>query len=168
MKSPFTYPSAGFGRLSYAVFGGLAFIVFVPMVMVALMVNFSYENEPAPSETTDNSDPVSSTPTQSPMAEKEEYYAGSASCKGCHAAQFGEWEASQHAGAARPFESGQDRGDFEPSHEVSYGSVESAIRLAWPGIRETVGSVTSLCPQIHTLRGRCRCQKSRSTPVKLA
>ena len=71
--------------------------------------------------------PVITTPD---AVQNEEFYAGSQSCMACHAEQFKDWKTSQHAGAARPFDSGLDAGDFEPGHEVKYGSVESAIRLA--------------------------------------
>jgi len=60
----------------------------------------------------------------------EEFFAGSASCKPCHAEQFALWNVSQHAHAGRPFESSKDRADFEPGHQVTYGSVESALRMA--------------------------------------
>jgi len=56
-------------------------------------------------------------------------YAGSESCRDCHAAAFEKWKGSHHGLAERPIEPELDRAAFEPTREIKAGSQASEARL---------------------------------------
>lgn len=68
-------------------------------------------------------------------------FAGSSSCRACHAAEFEAWQSSHHALAERPIDMLHDRPAFEPGTTVIHGSISSDVRLreGHPEI-ETVGA----------------------------
>jgi predicted CXXCH cytochrome family protein len=55
-------------------------------------------------------------------------YAGSDSCRPCHAGQAEAWSGSQHARAERPLDPALDRRFFDPPRNVRHGSERSAVR----------------------------------------
>jgi tetratricopeptide (TPR) repeat protein len=55
-------------------------------------------------------------------------YAGSASCRECHAEQFQLWEKSHHGLAERPVSAELDQGAFDPQREIKHGTQTSLAR----------------------------------------
>jgi tetratricopeptide (TPR) repeat protein len=56
-------------------------------------------------------------------------YAGSASCRECHAEEFQLWEKSHHGLAERPVQAERDRGAFDPPREFRHGTQTSQARV---------------------------------------
>lgn len=56
-------------------------------------------------------------------------YAGSASCRTCHAEAYEKWRRSHHGLAERPVDPAADRGAFEPSRTIAHGTQSSEARV---------------------------------------
>jgi len=56
-------------------------------------------------------------------------WAGSETCRECHAQAFGSWADSHHALAERPLDPDLDRQAFEPERELSFGGLSSKARV---------------------------------------
>lgn len=65
-------------------------------------------------------------------------YAGSASCRECHAQAYEEWQGSHHGQAERPISRVQDRSAFDPPHSFKHGTQNSDARIAPNGRYEIV------------------------------
>ncbi len=63
-----------------------------------------------------------------PTVPVERSYAGSASCRECHAGQYELWASSHHALAERTLDFERDRKAFEPARDVSFGGIRSSLR----------------------------------------
>ena len=63
-----------------------------------------------------------------PEAQVFAKYAGSASCRECHAAAFDKWQGSHHGLAERKIDPALDRATFEPSREIKAGTQVSEAR----------------------------------------
>ena len=63
-----------------------------------------------------------------PEAKVFAQYAGSESCRECHAAAFDKWKGSHHGLAERKIDPRLDRGAFEPSREIKAGTQVSEAR----------------------------------------
>ena len=77
--------------------------------------------------------PPTASPPKAPAGQPEEEstvfarYAGSESCRPCHADQFGKWQGSHHQLAERLPEPGMDRGAFEPKREFNHPAAASEM-----------------------------------------
>ena len=56
-------------------------------------------------------------------------YAGSASCRECHAEAYDRWSKSNHGLAERPVEAGRDQAAFVPARTFQHGSQTTAVAL---------------------------------------
>jgi len=56
-------------------------------------------------------------------------YAGSQTCRDCHASAFANWQQSHHALAERSVDSTLDKPAFEPAREITHGSQTSQANL---------------------------------------
>ena len=56
-------------------------------------------------------------------------YAGSASCRECHAEAYDKWSKSNHGLAERPVEAGRDQAAFAPARTFRHGSQTTAVAL---------------------------------------
>jgi tetratricopeptide (TPR) repeat protein len=80
-------------------------------------------------------DTAATVPAQAtPVAREFADYAGSASCRECHAAQFDPWAHSHHGLAERALDPKRDDVAFEPARTVAHGSQESAVRKRGAGL----------------------------------
>ena len=121
------------GRVWLAVLAGL--------VALAVIVVARRQFQSA-SPTASNSRQVS--PTTSPIIPPEAQtfasYAGSASCRECHASAFDRWKDSHHALAERPVDPALDRSAFEPTRVIAHGTQTAEARATARGLElVTVG-----------------------------
>ena len=66
--------------------------------------------------------PLPITPIVEPEKEAHAQYAGSQSCKACHAELFAQWEMSNHGMAERPLRDDLDKTAFDPAKTVAHGT----------------------------------------------
>lgn len=64
-------------------------------------------------------------------------YAGSQTCRECHAAEFGKWEHSHHGLAERPVIPEMDKAAYEPAKTFTHGSQTSEIKASGEGFSIT-------------------------------
>ncbi len=66
-----------------------------------------------------------------PQAEKLVFqeYAGSQSCRECHAALFEQWSKSNHGLAERPLRDDMDKAAFEPERTIQHGTQTTEVRV---------------------------------------
>ena len=106
-------------------------------VLVALVAVFVARRQfQSASPTASNSRQVS--PTTSPIIPPEAQtfaaYAGSASCRECHASAFDRWKDSHHALAERPVDPTLDRSAFEPKRAIAHGTQTAEARATTRGL----------------------------------
>ena len=56
-------------------------------------------------------------------------YAGSASCRDCHRADYDLWAQSHHALAERPLEPSTDRRAFDPPRQIKHGDETTTVQI---------------------------------------
>jgi tetratricopeptide (TPR) repeat protein len=76
-------------------------------------------------------------PLVRPEAEVFAEYAGSASCRECHAAEYEPWLASNHGLAERPLRDDLDASAFSPARTFTHGTQQTEVRVR-DGRREVV------------------------------
>ncbi len=76
-------------------------------------------------------------------------YAGSDSCRECHAEQFDPWRHSHHGLAERPLDSKRDDVAFDPTRSVKHGTQSSTVRKDGEAfILETLGAGDRVGPHV--------------------
>lgn len=88
-------------------------------------------------------DSPSLSPIIPPESQAFAAYAGSASCRECHASAFDRWKDSHHGLAERAVDPALDRGAFEPARAISHGTQTAEARH---GPRPRVGHGRSRWP----------------------
>jgi tetratricopeptide (TPR) repeat protein len=92
--------------------------------------------------------PLPITPIVEPEKEAHAQYAGSQSCKGCHAEQFEQWAKSNHGLAERPLRDDLDEVAFDPGKTIAHGTQTSEAKLAeGKPVMVTLGSENKVGPQ---------------------
>lgn len=72
-------------------------------------------------------------PARGPVAEEARAlaaYAGSQSCRSCHARAYGAWAGSHHGRAERELDPVRDRSAFDPPRTFRHGSQSTAVRVS--------------------------------------
>ncbi len=92
--------------------------------------------------------PLPITPIVEPEKEAHAQYAGSQSCKACHAELFAQWAVSNHGMAERPLRDDLDKTAFDPAKTVAHGTQSSEAKLAdGKPVMVTLGSENKVEPQ---------------------
>jgi tetratricopeptide (TPR) repeat protein len=74
--------------------------------------------------------PLPIKPVIEPEKEAHAQYAGSHTCKACHAELFAQWEKSNHGMAERPLRDDLDKVAFDPAKSVKHGTQTSEAKMA--------------------------------------
>ncbi|MEX2186819.1 MAG: tetratricopeptide repeat protein [Pirellulales bacterium] len=76
-------------------------------------------------------------------------YAGSESCRACHAEQFEPWRHSHHGLAERPLDPKRDDAAFEPTRTIEHGTQSSTVRKDGEAyVVETLGAGDRVGPHV--------------------
>ena len=94
-------------------------------VVVATAALFAFRHFPVPQEKLLAVAPDPSTPILAPDDEVHAQYAGSESCRKCHAAAFEKWHTSNHGLAERTVTKDQDFKAFSPKQSLAHGKDNS-------------------------------------------
>lgn len=124
-RKPATSSPAAPSRVGWIVGGVIA----VGVVMALLL-----KSGPKPVEPAANSPKASVGQTEEKAVLEDEKavfatYAGSTSCRECHAWEYDTWKKSHHGLAERSWDSALDRAAFDPAHTFKHGSQTSEARL---------------------------------------
>ncbi|MEW6304117.1 MAG: tetratricopeptide repeat protein [Verrucomicrobiota bacterium] len=98
------------------------------VVLLAVFVAWR-ASKPAPARSPVASSPGTPAPKREDDAAVFARYAGSQSCRECHAEAFQLWADSHHALAERPLKPEVDRAAFEPAQTFQHGTQQSEARL---------------------------------------
>ena len=111
-------------------------------VLAALSWGWLFPGGSHPPSSTTTTAPVAGTPFQLPDPVKTlAAYAGSASCRECHAAEFDRWGGSHHALAERPVSEARDAAAFTPGRTLGAGP--GAVTVARADGRFTLTAANS-------------------------
>ena len=105
-------------------------------VIAALMVGkflakprYTMVETPVAAEAKPARTPLPIVPIVEPEAEAHAQYAGSQSCRPCHAELFAQWEKSNHGMAERPLRNDLDKPAFDPPKTAKHGTQTSEARM---------------------------------------
>ncbi|MFZ4763368.1 MAG: tetratricopeptide repeat protein [Roseimicrobium sp.] len=73
--------------------------------------------------------PLPITPIVEPEVQAHAQYAGSQSCRACHAELFDQWAKSNHGLAERPWRDDLDKAAFQPTQSFTHGTQTSEARI---------------------------------------
>ncbi len=107
-----------------------AWIVAAVCVLWAVGVVVWKHRSPAPVQTAPTPPPA---PLLAPQEKVFAEYAGSESCRACHADQFAKWATSDHFHAERKPSAALDDAAFAPEHAIKHGTQESAAAKSAAG-----------------------------------
>ncbi|MDP3849413.1 MAG: tetratricopeptide repeat protein [Luteolibacter sp.] len=93
------------------------------------------DRDPAdPARTVDSAKTYAPAPVPAPEDEVHSRYAGSASCKECHATAYTGWEKSNHGLAEREYREDMDKAAFSPKQSLQHGPDTSEAFLDAAGL----------------------------------
>lgn len=95
-----------------------------PLVVLAIIA-LAWWQWPRTKNTQPAQSPTATPSLLPPEAQVFAQYAGSASCKDCHADAFAHWEKSNHGLAERSVSPALDASAFEPAREITHGTQKS-------------------------------------------
>lgn len=104
---------------------GLAALLLVQLVVLAFHFKSSHATPPAPHAEVQPGVTVAA-PAESD-AQMYATYAGSESCRECHAEAFAQWQTSNHALAERPVSAAMDQKAFVPEHTFAHGTQTTQV-----------------------------------------
>ena len=105
------------------ILGGVAVVI----VLLLVWSRRTPQSTPTPGGATNQI--VASAPKARPDAEVFGRYAGSQSCRECHAEAFAAWEKSHHGLAERHIDLARDQAAFDPPRTIPHGTQTSRVRL---------------------------------------
>ena len=114
-----------------------ALIVLTGVISAILLLVWNRDrNVPAPPHETTAKQQAASASSLAPDSEVFARFAGSQSCRECHAEAFAAWQQSHHGLAERPFDPATDKVAFDPARTIHHGTQTSHARLEGlrPGI----------------------------------
>ena len=124
---------------------------FLSLSAVALTVFFMIGRQSEPIQVPAAA-PATAAPVVLPEDQVHAGYAGSESCKACHAAEFEKWKTSNHHFAERQVVEVMDRAAFAPDQTISHGTQTSEAKLDEKGLAQMITADVGNTKQPYTIR----------------